>query len=193
MLRYQYSENNQFGSNLRKARKKAGLTLQQCADMLNREYVMSINKSSISKYENGIHEPGPSIVHCLCQILGVSREYLLGYTEALEAQSDKTGSIHEYLMMDDSMTPRYQKFDRLVIKSMPEYSDNMICLAEDSKGRRLVRRLTCKEKVWYLEPVNRHYQAIELGTDWPAVIEPEKNYKIIGAVIEMRRREILID
>ena len=80
MLRYQYTNNNEFGRRLREARRAAGMTLQTVAEKLNTDFGTNINKGTISKYENGVHEPSASTIYCLGQVLGVSGEFLLGKT-----------------------------------------------------------------------------------------------------------------
>lgn len=81
MLRYNYTESNELGKRLRRVRKAAGMTLQDLSDALNSEYGTHANKGTISKYENGVHEPNASTLFCIAQIIGISVEYLMGKTE----------------------------------------------------------------------------------------------------------------
>jgi transcriptional regulator with XRE-family HTH domain len=81
MLRYNYTESNELGKRLRRVRKAAGMTLDDLAASLNKEYGTHANKGTISKYENGIHEPNASTIYCLSRILGVSVDYLMGRTD----------------------------------------------------------------------------------------------------------------
>ncbi len=81
MLRYNYTESNELGKRLRRVRKAAGMTLQDLSDALNREYGTHANKGTISKYENGIHEPNASTLFCISQIIGISVDYLMGKTD----------------------------------------------------------------------------------------------------------------
>jgi transcriptional regulator with XRE-family HTH domain len=81
MLRYNYTESNELGKRLRRVRKAAGMTLDDLAEALNKEYGTHANKGTISKYENGIHEPNASTIYCLSQIIGVSVDYLMGRTD----------------------------------------------------------------------------------------------------------------
>jgi transcriptional regulator with XRE-family HTH domain len=81
MLRYNYTESNELGKRLRRVRKAAGMTLDDLAAALNKEYGTHANKGTISKYENGIHEPNASTIFCLSRILGVSVDYLMGRTD----------------------------------------------------------------------------------------------------------------
>lgn len=81
MLRYNYTESNELGKRLRRVRKAAGMTLQDLSNALNKEYGTHANKGTISKYENGIHEPNASTIFCISQIIGVSVDYLMGKTD----------------------------------------------------------------------------------------------------------------
>ena len=81
MLRYNYTESNELGKRLRRVRKAAGMTLQDLSDALNNEYGTHANKGTISKYENGVHEPNASTLFCIAQIIGISVDYLMGKTD----------------------------------------------------------------------------------------------------------------
>jgi transcriptional regulator with XRE-family HTH domain len=81
MLRYHYTESNELGKRLHRVRKASGMTLEDLADALNKEFGTHANKGTISKYENGIHEPNASTVYCLAKILGISVDFLMGKTD----------------------------------------------------------------------------------------------------------------
>ena len=57
-----------FSENFKKARKNSGLTQQQLADMLE------MDRSSVSKYENGIGLPLANTLQKICEILGVTMD-----------------------------------------------------------------------------------------------------------------------
>jgi len=59
-----------FSENFKKARKNSGLTQQQLADMLETD------RSSVSKYENGIGLPLANTLQKICEILGVTMDSL---------------------------------------------------------------------------------------------------------------------
>lgn len=69
------------GERIKMIRKEAGMSLQEIAERLNRDYGANTNKGMISKYENGIHEPSAGTVYCLSNILGVSPDYLMCRSE----------------------------------------------------------------------------------------------------------------
>jgi Zn-dependent peptidase ImmA (M78 family)/DNA-binding XRE family transcriptional regulator len=64
---------NVFGTRLRFARKKAGLSLQELADVLQNK----ISKQSLNKYEAGLMKPSTEILLALTKALNVSTDYLL--------------------------------------------------------------------------------------------------------------------
>lgn len=61
---------NELFRKLLEARKNSGLTQQQLADMLE------MDRSSVSKYENGIGLPLANMVQKICEILGVTMDSL---------------------------------------------------------------------------------------------------------------------
>ena len=206
MLRYHYSNDNEFGERLRQARKEAGLTLQACADRLNNRYGMCINKGSISKYENGVHEPSISLVHCLSEILNVDRDYLLGRSAKQNSAEARKDLIH-YRIKDDSMAPRYLPEDLLLIDSSIKPRHGMHCLITDGNGSKLIRRVVHNDSGWVLASINPNYEDIIIGyrslselnrrTGYSnvTVITSEFDIKsddivIEGVVTEVRRKEL---
>ena len=65
-----------FAERLRMAREKAGLTSQALADKL------SVNISSVSRWESGGREPGLKTVADIAVLLDVPTDYLLGVTDS---------------------------------------------------------------------------------------------------------------
>ena len=82
------------GSRIKEVRKAAGLSLQEVAERLNRDYGANINKGMISKYENGIHEPSAGTLYCLSNIFGVSANYLSCKTD-LPNESDLSPELSD--------------------------------------------------------------------------------------------------
>ena len=80
-----------IGSRIKQIRKEAGLSLQELADRLNRDFNANTNKGMISKYENGIHEPSAGTIYCLAQIFGISAEYLIGRSDEMMPSSQSEG------------------------------------------------------------------------------------------------------
>ena len=61
--------------NLKKLRRKAGLSQQQLAD------VIGVSQQSVNKYENHSIEPDISTLTALADCFGTSVDYLIGHTE----------------------------------------------------------------------------------------------------------------
>ncbi len=65
----------QIGNRLKDARKVAGFTQQQVADM------MKMTQQQYSRFENGIFELNYDQIIFLCKLYDISADYLLGITE----------------------------------------------------------------------------------------------------------------
>ena len=200
MLRYQYSESNEFGKRLRRLRKAAGLTLQDLADRLNDDYGMHANKGTISKYENGIHEPNASTVYCIAQVLSANLDYLLGksdvdYPSILDQpeQIDETGPVgpignYSYDMPDNSMSPHYRIGDVLIVRTEPQVEDGRIYMVQKGKSDPMIRRISKKRDCWLLETENTVFESTVV--EIPNEQEKPNDLKVYGRVIEYRRTEI---
>lgn len=66
------SVNKSFGQNLIKYRKLCNFTQQQVADIL------SLNRTTYTKYETGVSEPSFEILKKICAIYGVDVNAILG-------------------------------------------------------------------------------------------------------------------
>ncbi|MGI6334158.1 MAG: XRE family transcriptional regulator [Saccharofermentanales bacterium] len=216
MLRYNYTESNELGKRLRRVRKAAGMTLQQLSDALNKEYGTHANKGTISKYENGIHEPNASTIFCIAQIIGISVDYLMGKTdldypsvlamieekkaarkqaapdddgEAAEEQGDSEGPAnYSYDVIDNSMSPRYRIGDVLIVRTgMPIVADGAY-LVQYKNNQPMVRRIVQEPGRWILKTENRAFDSTEVAL--PEGAKTPDNVEVFGRVIEYRRSEI---
>ncbi len=66
-----------YGKRLRQARKKANLTLEQVAEIVNNTY------TTISRYENEKRKVDPETLTALCKLYHVSADYILGLPKDL--------------------------------------------------------------------------------------------------------------
>ncbi len=66
-----------YGKRLRTARKRANMTLEQVAQILNTTY------TTISRYENEKRRVDPATLHAFCSLYQVSADYLLGLPKNL--------------------------------------------------------------------------------------------------------------
>lgn len=71
-----------FANNLKRLRKKRGLTLEELADQINAKYNTNFNKSMISKWENG-YEAKLSSVKVLSLFFNVTLNEILGFNEEI--------------------------------------------------------------------------------------------------------------
>lgn len=71
-----------FGNKLKEARLEKDMTLDEVAEIYNKRYDGKLNKSTLSRYENGLQEPMLSVAMKLANVLGVSVDYLLDKKEA---------------------------------------------------------------------------------------------------------------
>jgi transcriptional regulator with XRE-family HTH domain len=216
MLRYNYTESNELGKRLRRVRKAAGMTLQDLSNALNVEYGTHANKGTISKYENGIHEPNASTIFCIAQIIGISVDYLMGKTDIdypsiltmiEEAKAIRLGeagdaaggegqdfntpeipSNYSYDVTDNSMSPHYKIGDVLIVRSGMPIAEGQAYLVQYKRNKPMVRQIVIEAKRWILKTENRAFDSTEVpATDGQDV---PMGVKVIGRVIEFRRSEI---
>lgn len=65
-----------FGANLKKARKRRGLTQRQLADLIGAKH------NSVSNWETGQNEPDTQTIRRLCDILSITANDLFGADSA---------------------------------------------------------------------------------------------------------------
>lgn len=170
MLRYHYTDNNEFGRRLREARKAAGMTLQTVAEKLNSDFGTNINKGTISKYENGVHEPSASTIYCLGQVFGVSGEFLLGKTNLplLDSVRQNQNSRHSGVLFGEP-------------QELPGHLSYQI--TDDSMVR---------PDAFIFQPVNTVYEPLFFTCPEQTDTDTETGnpgFSILGLVAEMRRKE----
>ena len=67
-----------FGKNLRRLRKERDLSMDAFCDQFNKKFDASLNKSTVSRYENGEQEPMISTVSQIANFFNVEQNYLVG-------------------------------------------------------------------------------------------------------------------
>ena len=70
-----------FPQRLKEEREKRGYTMEELADSYNLKFDGRLNKSTISRYENGKQEPMISVVINFASLFGVSMDYMSGKTD----------------------------------------------------------------------------------------------------------------
>lgn len=66
-----------FKDRVKELRKNNGYSMDTLADMYNLRFDGKMNKSTISRYENGLQEPMYTVVKNLASLFDVSTDYLL--------------------------------------------------------------------------------------------------------------------
>ena len=83
------NDNKRFGERLRTIRKESGYSMDQLCDDFNKvQNSIRLNKSTISRYENGTQEPMLSTVAALAKFFNVSAMYLTGESDIRHAGND---------------------------------------------------------------------------------------------------------
>ena len=83
-----------FGKKLLEARKRKGFTLEQLADIYNKQFGGGLSKGTLSKYEHEKQEPMISTVGNLANILGVTVDFLIDDTDSIHI--DSASSLAKY-------------------------------------------------------------------------------------------------
>lgn len=71
---------SQFSHNLRQLREAAGLTVEEFCRQYNARFDGRMNKSTVSRYENGLQEPMVSTVRHIAAFFSMDPSELLGYS-----------------------------------------------------------------------------------------------------------------
>lgn len=74
-----------FGDKLKELRKSNGYSMDKLAELYNKKFDGKLNKSTISRYENGLQEPIFTVVKNFAELFNVTTDYL---TEASSMPSN---------------------------------------------------------------------------------------------------------
>lgn len=72
---------SRFGERLRQLRLERCLTGPELCDLFNKKFGQSLNKCTISRWENNQQEPMLNVVSLLAEFFGVSPVYLMGQSD----------------------------------------------------------------------------------------------------------------
>lgn len=200
-----------FHNQLRILRKKKGLTLDEFAEQYNRQFEGSLNKGTLSKYENGRQWPKINIIMNIASFFDVTIDYLLGVDnktssvkvpiyskissglpsdtqtgniigyEDIPGQLAETGDFFALMIADDSMSPVIKKGDIAIIRRQGNAANNDIVIAKTSYDKISIRKYLTLDKSTLLLPFNHEYN--------PSVFYSSSNcITILGKVIESRTR-----
>lgn len=67
-----------FGKRLKELRDKAGYSMDKLVELYNLKYDAKMNKSTLSRYENGLQDPLYTVVVNFAEFFNVSVDYLSG-------------------------------------------------------------------------------------------------------------------
>lgn len=82
-MRRKPNEENVFGVRLRDIRTERGYSMEQLCILFNKsQSTIKLNKSTVSRYENGTQEPMLSTVAALAKFFDVMPEYLIGDSDS---------------------------------------------------------------------------------------------------------------
>ncbi len=71
-----------FGRTLKELREAKNLSMDKLVELYNQKFDAKMNKSTLSRYENGIQDPIYTVVVNLAKLFDVSVDYLLGQTDS---------------------------------------------------------------------------------------------------------------
>ncbi len=92
---------NTTGKILKKLRKEKKYTMDQLAEILNEKYNLNINKSMISKWENGSVSISNTNANAYCKFFNVTLDYLIYGT-------DKSKAISLNNQTEDNIVEKYK-------------------------------------------------------------------------------------
>lgn len=110
--------NESFGDRLRRVRKERNLTTQQLGDLLN------ISNQQVSNYENGKSLVRADILVSLCELLGVSADFLLfGRIGESAVSKDELIKLQQKLLAANERINELQSHENDRLKNRPHVSD----------------------------------------------------------------------
>jgi transcriptional regulator with XRE-family HTH domain len=110
---------SRFGERLRQLRLERCLTGPELCDLFNKKFGQSLNKCTISRWENNQQEPMLNVVSLLAEFFGVSPVYLMGQSDERQCSASnisnsavvqgnnastlivRNGGVHERELSDD--------------------------------------------------------------------------------------------
>lgn len=105
-----------FGKKLNELRKAKGLTQQELVDVVNAKYGTAINRTTISKWENGTQEASMSFVLIFADFFGVSLDYINGEEKKVPAEAGT--KARKLIEMYGKLNPHNQALLESLLESM---------------------------------------------------------------------------
>lgn len=115
---------NIFGERLKKLRKENGLTQSELVEKVNEKYGTAINRTTISKWENGTQEASMSFVVALANFFQVSLDYINGAEdENKKTTAEAEAKENRIIDMYSRLNPQNQALLDSLLESMLEQQD----------------------------------------------------------------------
>ena len=88
-----------FGKRLKELRCSHNLSMDKLVELYNKKYDAKMNKSTLSRYENGMQDPIYTVVVNFADFFEVTVDYLSGHTPTLSA--DENHLLDNYRQLND--------------------------------------------------------------------------------------------
>lgn len=126
--------NTLMGDRIKELRRKLGLTQDDLATRLNERFGLNINKSMISKWENGKGDPYLSYAKYLAHFFGVNLDYLVGLEDDAHIGGVSTiAAHHDEEEWSDEELAEIEKFKEFVRSKRGSYYEEAQRIVEDIK------------------------------------------------------------
>jgi len=183
-----------FAERLKELRNKKGINQEELAKKF------LLNKSSISRYENGKQLPEIDMIDKLADFFEVSLDYLMGKVDSNEPSEDpievfgknttdpfdvfNQGSTKDqfyYKVYDDSMEMAYLPEGSLALIKRQNHIDSQDIAVVELNGKILLRRFIKKNNVTVLEP-----ESYNPKHELKIVTDGEDTLSIVGKVLSVK-------
>ncbi len=85
-----------FGKRLRELRERDGYSMDKLIELYNDKFNGKMNKSTLSRYENGLQEPMYTVVVNFANLFNVSVDYISGAPEKAQTALPSTAGMEKY-------------------------------------------------------------------------------------------------
>lgn len=90
-----------FGKKLKLLRKSNGYSMDKLAEIYNAKFNGKLNKSTLSRYENGLQEPIFTVVKNFAQLFSVSTDYLTDVDDVADTDENNTFKMQLKQLRED--------------------------------------------------------------------------------------------
>lgn len=203
-----------FGKRLKELRESNGYSMDKLVDTYNKLFNAKMNKSTLSRYENGLQEPIYTVVVNFANLFHVSVDYLscsnidkpkgikipvLGKVQAgipVEAIEDiidyeeitpemaRTGEFFGLQIRGDSMEPKFSDGDVVIVRKQPDVNTGDIAIVLVNGDEATVKKIKKQSDGISLIPTNPAYD-IMFYTNKEIETLP---VIVLGKVVELRAK-----